>query len=901
VAKLGIDPADWAELNRLLDRALDQPSDSSAEWLNSLDRKHQDLKPQLRALLEQRAKVETGQFLAAPPAIGLTSPATTKPNKIGPYRLLREIGRGGMGSVWLAARDDALVRRTVALKLPHMLSPLPGLAERLTREREILATLEHASIARLYDVGLTESGQPYLALEYVEGTSIDVFCQGTADRPAPDLVARLRLFVKVAEAVAYAHGKLVLHRDIKPANILVTDDGQVKLLDFGVAKLMESGTTRDTKLTELAGRAMTPDYASPEQILGESLSVTSDVYSLGVVLYEILTGTRPYRLKRDSRGALEEAVLQTEPPRPSNVAPRSLQRALRGDLDNVVLRSLKKRPSERYATANALVEDIQRYLEHRPVLAQPDSRWYRLRKFVVRNRLAVAASAAIALAILGGASIALWQARLALTEQQRAENVKDLIARVFEAADPDVNGGRQLTAGELLEQASSDLNAVAIEDPYVRVEIQRVIASSLMSVKSLDAAEQLATAALSDAQRHLPADHPQTLQAKLLMASVWRYRGMVDAWRKELDEVWRYADVLRAAAPRDYDLTLGSWAALEIDTVHYDAALAWARRRLTFSEAQFGSASAETLRALATLSTALSFAKLHSEELEVGRRAFLTAQRLYRGVRQHPRVIDSRTAYARALYDNGQYAMAIGELQTAIADGEAVWGPRNMTVGFYWQMLANAAARGGQLDVAVRAAQESYAIGKAQGVAQNSMTWVSRLTGLARPLIALRRWAEAVPVLQELLLQMPKVVPPGDTRLYSMRADLALARYMLGDKTAGAADARSIVGELELLRESRPYRPYLVLGKIERYEQRNAAAIRALETAVHPTVRIRDDAERAEVLVEMALSRIAMRQFAVARQNLTDAQQLLDAAGHADTPVRAELQTALASLAKLNR
>jgi serine/threonine-protein kinase len=259
---------------------------------------------------------------------------------VGLYQLVRELGQGGMGAVWLAERADGLVKRAVALKLPHGAWRRAGLAGRMARERDILATLEHPHIARLYDAGLTTAEQPFLALEYVEGVPIDQYCAATDSRPALGLRAKLRLFLQVAQAVAYAHGKLVLHRDLKPANILVTRDGYVRLLDFGIAKLLADGEVKETRLTQFAGRALTLDYASPEQIRAEALAVTSDVYSLGVVLYELLTGSRPYKLKRDSRGALEDAILEAEPPRPSNAAPPENGASLRGALDTILLKAL---------------------------------------------------------------------------------------------------------------------------------------------------------------------------------------------------------------------------------------------------------------------------------------------------------------------------------------------------------------------------------------------------------------------------------------------------------------------------------------------------------------------------------------------------------------------------------
>jgi tetratricopeptide (TPR) repeat protein len=459
--KLDIDAAAWAELSRLLDQALDLPADERASWVDSLGAPFENLKPQLRDLLSRAAQVETGDFLHTIPAVdaGADVFAARSGNAgdvIGNYRLVRELGSGGMGAVWLAERVDGLINRPVALKLPHLVAARSaGLAERMAREREILAALDHRNIAHLLDAGVSASGQPFLALEYVEGVPIDAHCRGEPSGRPADTDAIVRLMRQVADAVAYAHGKLIIHRDLKPANILVSAGGGVKLLDFGIAKLLEAGQTRETRLTEVSGRALTPHYASPEQILGQPLTVASDVYSLGVIFCELLAGERPFRPKRDSRAALEECILQGEPARPSDLAPAQRRKALRGDLDNIVLRALKKNPQERYATVHEFSEDLTRYLENRPVRARPDGSWYRVRKFIARNLLWVGASAAVSVAVLAGAGVAIWQAveanaqrDAAVNQQKRAEAYADFMRVLLQ----DVSGGQPLNVSQLLDR-----------------------------------------------------------------------------------------------------------------------------------------------------------------------------------------------------------------------------------------------------------------------------------------------------------------------------------------------------------------------------------------------------------------------------------------------------------------
>ncbi len=417
----------WPEISALLDEVLELPASQRANWVDTLDGERAALKDTVRRLLEARASIETGDFLDTLPRLKHALEAAddamaAKPGAlVGPYRLISELGHGGMGAVWLADRADGSLKRQVALKLPHV-TWAGGLAERMGRERDILATLEHPNIARLYDAGVDSMGRPWLALEYVQGRTIDVF----ARECALDVRARVDLLLQVCSAVAYAHSRLVIHRDLKPSNILVTDEGQVRLLDFGIAKLVQGEHTEETALTREAGRALTLDYASPEQVRGAPLGTSSDVYSLGVVAYELLSGEPPYKLERGTAAQMEQAIASAQPALASVAAPATAtKKLLRGDLDAILNASLKKEPQERYATVVALAEDLGRHMSGRPVLAQPDSAAYRLRKFVRRHRVGVAASTALLVTAALGTALSVWQALEARAQTSLAEQATD--------------------------------------------------------------------------------------------------------------------------------------------------------------------------------------------------------------------------------------------------------------------------------------------------------------------------------------------------------------------------------------------------------------------------------------------------------------------------------------------
>jgi serine/threonine protein kinase/tetratricopeptide (TPR) repeat protein len=402
--------------------------------------------------------------------------------RLGAYRIVRMLGRGGMATVYLAERADGQFEQAVALKVLDVSRDFDALTARFAQERRILARLEHPNIARLIDGGSTRNGQPYVVMEWVDGEPIDRYC----DNHRLDVEQRIRLFGDVASAVQYAHGHLVVHRDIKPSNILVTSASVPKLLDFGIAKLLEPDGA--APITRSAQHPMTPEYASPEQVRGELLTTASDVYQLGYLLYQLLTGRAPYDCDRRNVAAVVQAICGMEPARPSAVVktacdaaaarsstPERLSRILDGDLDTIVIRAMDKQPTRRYPSASHLRDDLRRHLEGLPVMARRDTLSYRAGKFVSRHRAGVAAVALAAAALSAGFGVALWQAQEKSREAARAEEITRFVLSLFEQADPSINQGEIMTVTALLEQGRARVERELRGQPATQADLYRVL------------------------------------------------------------------------------------------------------------------------------------------------------------------------------------------------------------------------------------------------------------------------------------------------------------------------------------------------------------------------------------------------------------------------------------------
>jgi eukaryotic-like serine/threonine-protein kinase len=491
-----MNPAEHHQLlTDLLNEALQHEPQERAAFLAQACATNVQLRREVESLL---ASFEESSDFIETPALALfpeESDEVMEGRSIGHYRIVREIGRGGMGAVYLAERTDEY-REQVALKIVKRGMDTDFMVRRFRHERQILASLHHPNIARLLDGGTTEDGRPYFVMEYIEGEPIDEYCA----HHYLSISERLKLFRTVCAAVHYAHQNLVIHRDLKPGNILITVEGEVKLLDFGIAKIFNPEISQTIDRTATLMRLMTPEYASPEQVRGEQVTTASDVYSLGVVLYELLTGHRPYHLTSILPSDIERVICEQEPTRPSTAALQEEEKGkrklafpfflspllpfsrspLRGDLDNIVLMALRKEPLRRYASVEQFAEDIRRHLEGLPVIARSDTFSYRAGKFMQRHKAGVAAAALILLSLIAGLITTVWQARRAQAQQAKAErrfnDVRKLAnSYLFEFHDaveklPGSTEARELVVKRALEYLDS-LAREAGDDPSLQQEL----------------------------------------------------------------------------------------------------------------------------------------------------------------------------------------------------------------------------------------------------------------------------------------------------------------------------------------------------------------------------------------------------------------------------------------------
>ena len=667
---------------------------------------------------DERATIRTGDA-AVPTTQEEGKPKTEGERRIGPYKILQEIGHGGMGSVHLAARADEQYQRRVAIKVIKAGMGGTEVVGRFRRERQILAGLDHPNIARLLDGGATEQGLPYLVMEYIEGRPLNDYC----DTHRLPFEERLRIFRQVCSAVAHAHRNLIVHRDLKPSNILVTPEGVPRLLDFGIAKLLNPELSAEA-LTA-TGLAMTPEYASPEQARGDPITTASDVYSLGVILYELLTGQRPYRFR--SRNPLEmlRAVVEEEPQKPSTAVerlrvkavlepategaaplmavqvsqtregtPARLQRKLRGDLDNIVMMALRKEPQRRYASVEALSDDIQRYLEKRPVAARKGTAGYRAGKYVRRHAVAVTGAAAFVL-LLGvlAVTMAVQSAGLArerdtaAKERDRAEKVSAFLVDLFTVSNPSEARGNTITAREILDKGATKMAGQLEEQPDVKASLMDTMSRVYVALGLYDKARPLAEEALGLRRRTLGGEHLDVARSLQTVANVLSKKGDYEGAEALHREALAMRRKLLGNEHADVAASLNDVANDLLDKAEYAGAAAVHREALTMKRKLLGNDHAEVAGSLNNLAIVLYLqgdfagaASMFRESLEIKRKVLGS---------EHPDVAMGLNNLASVLYQQGDYAGAAALHREALTMKRKLLGNEHPDVALGLNNLAN--------------------------------------------------------------------------------------------------------------------------------------------------------------------------------------------------------------------
>jgi eukaryotic-like serine/threonine-protein kinase len=876
----------WLRLSPLLDEAFDLDGDQRRAFIARLASTAPDLAHDLQALLdagdgagdflERAVQAESIKFLSDAAERDDTSDA---PERIGAWRIVREIGRGGMGVVYLAERADGDFDQHVALKVIRRGLDSDEIVARFRRERQILARLQHPAIASLVDGGVSPDGRPYFAMERVDGQPITAYAEATR---AP-VNQRLRLMLAACAAVQHAHANLVVHRDLKPSNILVTSSGQVKLLDFGIAQLLtEAGSAEQTALTSVGQRAMTLDYASPEQIRGEAATTATDVYGLGLVLYELLTGRRATVASGGSR----EIV------------------GLRGDLDTIVRTALHHDPARRYASVEALARDIERHLAGLPIAAHPDAFSYRAAKFIARHRVGVAVTAIVVLLVIGAVAATLWQARIAAREARKARAVTEFLTSIFTISDPSESRGAAVTAREILDHGARRIETELRDQPELQADMFGIVGDVYRNLGILNPSGQLLQRALERKRELYGPNDPRTAVATERWARwLWDkgdYKGAEQTLRETL------ALQRRLLGPKDPALsqTLSTLAAVAGEDNKNEEALALHREALAMDRAIHGERHATVATDLSNIAAVLQRLDRLDEAEPLYRQA-LEMRREVLGA-GHPDIASTLHGLALVLSRRGDALAAVPMFQEVLGLQRQAFGPNHPDIAQTLDNLALAFERAGHLTEAVQAARDALDV-RRQIRDPSHPDFAISLNNFATTSYRLGAYADAEGALRSAIDLWSRTLGPehrnvataknnlgavlrekGDLTAAEplLRESLALRRKLSGDESPDVAQSLRNLG--------------LLLIDTERYPDADATLRQAVDLGrrVFP----KGHPRLAEPLVALGQLRLKQDRAAEAEPLLREALDLRVGKIGADSPQTAEARMYLGiCLGKLTR
>ena len=792
--------ADWGRIEEVFLAALEQPALDREKFVANAcdgdDPLRQEVISMLRSHEETRNFLETPAYQQNAELLAEQTGVLQIGEQVGDYRILSLLGEGGMGEVYLA--EDLSLGRKVALKLVRPGFGGANLLRQFQREERILGGLTHPNIAQLYGAAFTVAGVPYFVMEYVEGERLDSYCESRH----LSIRERLELFRKICSAVSYAHQHLVIHRDLKPGNIRVTPEGEPKLLDFGIAKLLDDESVAVPAQTITLTAAMTPDYASPEQLRGEAMTTATDVYSLGVILFELLTGQKPYRTKSRRIDEISRAITEQEPTRPSTAVARGgnskfgpsrtgtrNSKLLKGDLDNIVLTAIRKEPARRYSSVNQFSDDIRRHLEGRPIVARKDTVGYRATKFIGRNRIAVAAAAVVVLAVVVALLVSLEQTKRARIQRDVAQRINSFLQNMLNSAAPE-SKGIDVKVIDLLSDASSRARTELADEPAVMSEILTTLGRTYFNLGSLDKAEADLQVALETSRKTNGELHPTTAGSMSGLGCVYAYRGRA----AEGEQISRKAvELQRKLHPAGHEDLAVALYCLGVNLSvgnQPKAAQPFLAEAVTLVRKHLGETHGYYVTALVALATALDRAgetetaeKIYRQAIDVGGRG-PARNRMY--------VAQAYGGLGVLLTNKAAYA----EAEAAARQSEALYrevygGDDNFSVAYNQSQLAYIYYL--QADY-VRAELEGKkaieVLRKHLGPEHNTTLGTALTVGLS--LTRNGKAIEGEPYLQEAVAVRKRTTPPGD---------------------AGTAHASSILGEcLTAQRRFAEAEPFLVNG-----------------------------------------------------------------------------------------
>ena len=802
-----VEPA-FARLEALFNEASVLPKDEQAAFVIAATPNDPELREEVLGMLA----VDNGRRTSPlTHALGAAFDVATRDRRqallgkiVGNYRLSQVLGHGGTGTVYLGERADRQYSAQVAVKIVDGATVHPNLGMRLRAERQILASLNHQNIAKLLDAGEIEDGRPYLVMEYVHGKPVDQY----ADEAELDIRERLELFLHICSAVQYAHQNLIVHRDLKPANILVTPEGTPKLLDFGIAKLLDASDQAAAMLamTRMNDRLLTPEYASPEQILGRVVTTASDVYALGVVLYELLTGLRPYVVPASaSQLELERSICVADPLRPSaavrramdsnqvetrslisslgtarRLPPDRLLKRLIGDLDAIVLRAMRKEPDLRYSSVEQFAADVRRYLNREPVQARQGNWMYYSARFARRNAVGVTATAAFVLFLISFAVVMSVQRQRIVEERdratqegERAERVSNFMLRVFTAADPFENAGKQMTASELLDQAASTIQGELGEQPEVRARLLEAIGRAYRRQGQPDRAVTFLEESLSVRRRANLAEDSQTGQVFSELAVALRNAGRFE----DSDQAFREAiRIAQTQSGTEVSATRASLLAdlgrLELFRSNLDKAQEYFTQALAMMREERGLRDPEVAGILLDMASVRSW----RDDLDGAERAAREAVSIYQEsipLKLHPDRVMANSRLAEVLFLKGKTSEA-GELYQSVLDGQRVlYGPKSSQVADTLDSLGQVRSAQNNLVEAEKLTREAIEVNMEARGPDYYMTGYLR-TSLAQILTRQGRYRDAEPELRQALDLYSRSLPPDHQYV-------ATAEYVLGE------------------------------------------------------------------------------------------------------------------------